>query len=395
MATDLSFLRSLLAADPGLSAHVAAPDLAEGLAAVASLTALLEQGIDAAHLNDDGEISASDILALNAAIRSDASLLAAFSTAHGDATSGFDLLQGMGGDLMFQGRGLVDKVAHAILDIGAPITDGRILSEDGAAGRPVDAVAGWLNYFVNAVNIVQCSDGDDRMVSRDYSAALSSAADELWRAGAGNDLIAAREGDDTILGEAGNDSLFGETGDDVLNGGDGADRLVAGEGSDQLYGGSGLDRLDGDAGDDLLDGGQGADQLRGAEGSDTLQGGGGADQIFAGEGADRVEAGDGADKISLVEALQATDTLVFAPGHGGATPGTADKVTGFVSGIDKIDLQAFGPMTLESAGLSGSGASCHYDGHVLRIDGSGDGLCDLMVIFKDTAQLVSGDFLFG
>lgn len=144
-----------------------------------------------------------------------------------------------------------------------------------------------------------------------------------------------------------------------------------------------------------MSGGGGRDVLRGGAGQDSLWGGAGADRLEGGEGADRIEGGAGADRISLAETVQACDVIVLASGDSGTMGGLADLVTGFVSGIDKLDLTALGPMSFEAAGFSGAGASAWYDGAALRIDGDGDGdgTCDMTIRFQGLADLVAGDVL--
>lgn len=56
------------------------------------------------------------------------------------------------------------------------------------------------------------------------------------------------DGNDTITSVAGNDTLFGNAGDDVLVGGAGADSMIGGAGNDTLTGGIGADTMTGGAG---------------------------------------------------------------------------------------------------------------------------------------------------
>ncbi len=379
MAVDLSNLRDLVMGDPGLSATLTGQQLTDGGAAVSTLTTMLAQTIDRLHLNDDGAITASDVVAISAAIQADAGLLATFTAAHGldapEGDTGYHILDGAGGTLMFQGRSLVDKVADSIFMFGFGISGGHFLNETGDIARLVPTMAGWLNYFVNGVNVVYGSEGDDKLLSGAYSPALASAANELWLAGGGNDLVKAQAGDDTVWGGAGADTITGDDGNDVV------------------YGEAGRDRIDGGNGHDLLDGGADNDLLRGGAGNDTLIGGAGADTLQGGEGTDRIVGGTGADQIGILDS--ACDTLVFALGDSGTTQATMDRVTGFVSGVDKIDLSALGPMTFETGHFSGTGASCYYDGRVLRIDADGNGTTDMAVAFNGLAHLVAGDFIFG
>lgn len=453
MGLSLNRLHSRVAADPGLIANVRAAELVKGLAALDSLSALMISVIDRLGVNKDGLLSEADIMAVSDAIRAEPTDYRGFVRAHGDdewnSETGFHLLQNDGGSLMFQGRKFVDTVVDAIFHIGFTYSEGRFVNEDGNRNETVADVAGWLNYFLNGVNVVHGSDGADDLYSGQYSAALAQAENETFLAGAGDDQIWAGvgddivwagegndksgggEGNDTLQGEAGNDTLYGDNGDDQVFGGTGddviglsfgADSAEGGAGNDTLYGQEGTDALSGDDGDDLIYGGEmrdtlrggagqdtlsgdqdndillgddGADDLRGGDGADQLRGGDGADKLSGGAGADVLNGGAGADKFYLWEDVAACDTLVFRAGDSGKTRATIDSVEGFKSGIDKIDLRSFAGMLFEDLDYRGGGtASAYHDGRHLRIDGNGDGVTDMIIEFKWVSELVAGDFLF-
>lgn len=102
-------------------------------------------------------------------------------------------------------------------------------------------------------------------------------------------------------------------------GGSGSDVIIGNNVANNLLGGRGADKLTGGFGNDKLYGGVSADVLSGQGGNDILIGGGGAD---------RMDGGDGRDVFDY-NRLNET----------GRTTGTADTITGFVSGTDRIDLQ--------------------------------------------------------
>ncbi len=452
MALDLTLLHNVLANEPGLLDNLSPEQLAAGLAAADTLSGLLMQVISTNHLNDDGVISAADMATISATIQGDATLLATFTQAHGDDgwedESGYHLLQDDGGSLTFQDQNLVDSVIDSIFHFGFEIVDGHFLNEDGDQNQDVGVVAGWLNYFLNGVNIVYGSDGEDYLSSGRYSHELADAANELWYAGDGNDQVWADEGNDTVwagsgddnvgggygndlvYGEDGNDDLDGDQGHDKIYGGAGDDGICGGSGRDSLYGGDGNDGLWGDSGNDSLNGGAGDDQLSGGMGTDTvvggtgddelageggndvvngcagnddidgnsgndvLSGGAGNDSLCGGEGADTLQGNAGGDSFDLWEDVQARDVLVFAAGDAGKTRATIDHVEGFESGVDKIDLHAFAGMTFEDMDFAdGSNPSCFFDGRYLRIDSNGDGRCDMIVEFKYQDQLTVDDFI--
>ncbi len=453
MALSLIRLRNIVAADPGLKANVSPADMALGLAAVDSLSALLIDTITRLNLNEDHLITEADLMAVSDAIRADAAAYDGFLIAHGDdewnGETGYHLLQNDGGKLMFQGRKLVDTVVDAIFHTGFTYSDGRFVNEDGNQNEQVADVAGWLNYFLNGVNAVYGTAGADELYSGDYSAALTGAADETWFAGAGddsvwadlgndiiwtgsghdkaggglgNDVLHGEDGQDTLWGDAGddqalgdsgqdviglglgndtgmggadNDTLYGEEGDDLLNGEDGDDQLYAGDDNDSAQGGAGNDVLSGDDGRDTLAGEGGSDRIYGGNGNDRLLGGDGADTLSGGDGYDVISGGAGADRITLWETVERRDTLVFVAGDSGKTRATIDSVEGFTSGVDKISLRAFSGMVFEDLDYRGDGtASCYFDGRYLRIDGNGDAVTDMIVEFKWQDELVAGDFLF-
>ncbi len=76
-----------------------------------------------------------------------------------------------------------------------------------------------------------------------------------------DDTIVGNSYGDLISGYAGNDKLYGGLGNDKLYGGNNNDKLYGGTGNDSLWGDSGKDSLQGDAGKDRLTGGSGADSF--------------------------------------------------------------------------------------------------------------------------------------
>lgn len=453
MAPTLTRLHNLVASDPGLNANLRPAEITRGLAAVDNLAALLVSVIDRLGVNEDGLLTEADLMAVSDAIRARPADYQRFVTAHGDdewnSETGFHLLQNDGGSLLFQGRAFVDTVVDAIFHTGFTYEAGRFVNEDGNPNETVADVAGWLNYFVNGVNVVHGSAADDELGSGRYSPSLAGAQNETFLAGRGNDSVWADAGndivwagtghdkvggglgDDVLNGESGRDTLWGDAGDDIASGGAGADVIGLGLGDDSATGGSendtiygedGRDSLMGDAGDDLIYGGAQHDRLQGGDGADTLSGDGAGDRIWGGAGedalyggegddvlvgdagrdvlsggagADSLTGGAGADRITLWEEVQSRDTLVFRAGDSGKTASSIDQIEGFVSGTDKIDLRAFAGMVFEGLDYRGGGtASCYFDGRHLRLDTNGDAATDMIIAFKWVDELVAGDFLF-
>lgn len=102
------------------------------------------------------------------------------------------------------------------------------------------------------------------------------------------------------------------------------------DGNDTINGAGGNDTLDGGNGSDTLDGGVGDDQLFGGAASDTLKGSAGIDLLVGGAGKDTLTGGADADTFRFLWADTTLNTNL-------------DRITDFVSGTDKIDLD---PVTM-------------------------------------------------
>jgi Ca2+-binding RTX toxin-like protein len=436
MGSSLASLIAALKADPGLKSSISAADIKAGTDAAIFLNTTLLAVIAAQTLNADNRIDAADMQAVSdyLHLRANAAEYVDFLNGHGNdngtVESGFHYLQNDGGTLLFQGRDFVDTVADAIYHYGFGIQNGRYFNEDGNNNELVDDVAGWLNYFLNGENIVYGTGGDDQLGSGEYSEYFADARNETFLAGDGNDRVWADvghdtvdlgngndvsgggDGNDTLMGRKGNDSLYGEQGQDSLAGGSGMDRLGGGDGNDALDGEAGADVLYGEMGNDGLLGGSQNDTLHGQDGADVLDGGTEDDLLYGGIGSDRLKGdlgndtlhggdngdiitgGAGADTALLWENGKSRDTLIFRVGDSGRSFGTMDRVEGFQTGIDKINLAALGVTVFEALDYTGGQTkSCYYDGKYLRIDHTGDGVTDMMVEFAWTATLAAGDFI--
>ncbi|MEG3859450.1 M10 family metallopeptidase C-terminal domain-containing protein [Microcoleus sp. herbarium12] len=122
------------------------------------------------------------------------------------------------------------------------------------------------------------------------------------------DFLEGTSAPDQINGLDGNDIIYGKGGDDFLEGDRGKDKICGDSGNDSIFGGADEDIIWGGKGNDLIFGNSGNDTLYGGKGSDTLSGGEG-DDIFA-----------------------------IGKGSGGPTVATADYITDFENGKDKIRL---------------------------------------------------------
>jgi Ca2+-binding RTX toxin-like protein len=229
-----------------------------------------------------------------------------------------------------------------------------------------------------------------------------SDGNDMLGGGAGADWLQGDAGDDRLYADLDNDQVYGGTGNDTIGGGAGNDDLRGGDGNDLVYGDAGDDRIWGETGDDVIHGqagndvvnaGTGADTIYGGDGHDGLYGKEGNDVIYAGEGADFLQGGTGRDLLLLWEDIARRDVISFLQGDSGRTLATIDRVEGFDTSRDVIDLRSFGAMTFEEIDFSGSGASAYYDGRFLRIDANGDRATDMMVEFAWIDELSASNFL--
>lgn len=176
----------------------------------------------------------------------------------------------------------------------------------------------------------------------DYAIAL--AGQDTVQGFNGADWLAGNLGNDQLDGGAGNDTLFGGKDHDVLNGGTGADLLfgdagddviLAGDGNDFVAGGAGNDPLFGNNDDDILIGNAGDDVLNGESGDDILLAGTGNDQLFGGAGDDTLSGDRGTD---ILAGGTGRNVFLISPRSGGLTRNTADIISDFQPGIDRIAL---------------------------------------------------------
>ncbi|HEY0326740.1 MAG TPA: M10 family metallopeptidase C-terminal domain-containing protein, partial [Allosphingosinicella sp.] len=180
--------------------------------------------------------------------------------------------------------------------------------------------------------------------------------------GSGADTLTGLGGDDTLVAQGGDDALYGGTGNDTYVVDTAGTFIVeqAGEGTDTvessvsytlsgweienltLTGSLALDGTGNHLGNRIT-GNNAANVLNGAAGDDTLIGGGGADTLIGGDGHDDIQGGAGDDILQgdagqdLLTGGAGSDVYRFtAVGH--SAFGAADMISGFETGIDRIDL---------------------------------------------------------
>ncbi|MEJ5989856.1 M10 family metallopeptidase [Ramlibacter sp. PS3R-8] len=165
-------------------------------------------------------------------------------------------------------------------------------------------------------------------------------------------------------------------------GGSLSDIIIGNEVANRLLGGLGNDKLSGALGNDRLDGGNGADELYGQGGNDVLVGSAGADDMDGGTGRD----------VFVYNRL--TDT--------GSRLATADVITGFVSGADRIDLrtldadatlagnQAFTFIGVDA--FDGAG-QVRFEGGVLYASTNTDSTAELVIELAGVSTFTAADLM--
>lgn len=428
MPNPLHDLSDAIFRDPGLRAALTDRELDRGVEATRRINDMILDVVRTTRANADGLITPAEMKRLSQTVQGDGDAFVKLIKTHGydnaNGDTGFHLVRGDGGTLTFQGRAFVDGVADVVYHFGYRIraSDGQYVNEDGNANGSHVSAAGWLNYFLNGRNVVWGDKAANGLWSNDdYSAIFAPARNETFYAGAGDDSIGGGMGNDRVLagagrdragGDKGADRLFGEGGNDWLYGGEGRDRMFGGAGDDDLNGGLDGDRLSGGGGADTLYGAEGSDRLSGgddrdtlmgAQGNDRLDGNDGADTLSGGDGRDRLDGGRGADTFVLWEGAQASDTVRIGRGDTGRTAGSWDRVEGFASGIDKLDLRDFGDLRFrDSPDYAGGGrASAYYvkgngaGDSFLFVDANGDRATDARIAFEGWLGLGRGDLILG
>lgn len=220
-------------------------------------------------------------------------------------------------------------------------------------------------------------------------------------------------GNDRLSGGGGKDWLYGKDGDDLLDGGSGKDKMYGGGNNDtyivdnvgdevhENYGegldtvlssvsytlpknveyltltGSGDINASGNTLNNILTGNDGNNTLQGGGGDDVLFGNGGNDILIGGTGADQLTGGAGADTFVF---SSIADSLASAP----------DWILDFTSGIDKIDLSAFG-FGEDKGHITFVDAFTGKAGEALLTYDSGNNVSDLAI--NDGGDFGAADFL--
>lgn len=219
--------------------------------------------------------------------------------------------------------------------------------------------AAMLQHVLNTGTYIYGTQGDDNALHGTGANLITTPANELIFAEAGNDWVQSSEGDDYIEGKSGNDNIQAGGGNDIILGGDessaqlspmliethglqvsttlwndvlygkaGSDFIIAGAGNDviigdqevlsaiagngggygfnyahdygsadYIYAGEGDDYIESDGGDDFVHGEQGNDRIYASHGNDIVYGGSGNDILNGGQGSDALYGGSGNDVL--------------------------------------------------------------------------------------------------
>ena len=259
--------------------------------------------------------------------------------------------------------------------------------------------------------------GDDRFGGGHLSGSLSM--------GLGNDTVDARGNAvaGEILDAGGNDTYYVDSDlTRIVDTGPGRDTVLAwssfhldpglevltlnGAGDLNGFGNALNNLLTGNAGDNRLSGGIGNDVLSGADGNDILRGGIGADLLAGGDGDDILRGDLGRDTLT---GGQGNDSFVFnALSHSAPDAASADTITDFTQGEDRIDLSAVDAIAGNGAGddffhFIGSNGFNHVWGELqavqsggvtlVALDVNGDAVADAVIKLNGLFDLNAGDFV--
>jgi Ca2+-binding RTX toxin-like protein len=331
-----------------------------------------------------------------------------------DGGSGNDSMSGGAGDDSFYMLLSSSSYGNDTIDGGAGRDWVAITGNFPSAALVVDLAAGTMSGGGFATDSAVLVSIEDVSGTRFADRMSGDAFDNGFFGADGNDTLDGAAGNDNLQGGAGNDSLTGGAGSDFFRAEDGNDTQLGGDGNDEFlqsdFGGSspGADVIDGGAGTDwirydvgsvqsgiVVDLGNGtlsgggasgtgsaalssienvtgsalADLIRGDSNANSLNGSGGADTLAGGMGRDTVAGGLGADGFLFDTAPNSTNW---------------DLITDFVSGVDKIQLDANVMSALGTTGNFEAGDGRFFAGNVANSGGDAD---DRVIYNTATGQL--------
>ncbi len=149
--TGLDLLTTTIIEDEGLNRSISTSDIAQGAEAASEMNVILLDALFATGAANDGQVTATDLRAVNAWIQENAYDQWVFW--HGDdekngEETGFHLVQNDGDTTYLFDEAAVDTVADGLYHIGFDIDGSRFENEDGNRNVSVDTAAYWLNEIL-------------------------------------------------------------------------------------------------------------------------------------------------------------------------------------------------------------------------------------------------------
>ncbi len=239
------------------------------------------------------------------------------------------LVGGLGADTLLGGVG---DDSYTVDDVGDVVIE--------AADTGLDTVTTLVSYTLSD-HIERLTLGGSAAIQGTGNAQANlltgNAAGNQLNGGDGNDTLNGAAGDDTLLGGGGDDTYqVDHLLDNVIEtAGSGLDTVISGVSYTlteyveqlQLTGSAALNGT-GNAQANLLTGNNGINILSGDLGNDTLVAGGGNDRLIGGSGSDWLTGELGSDRFAYLLSSDSDGVI------------SLDLITDFLSGIDKIDLNA-------------------------------------------------------
>ncbi len=328
----------------------------------------------------------------------------------GTATN--DVIYGMAGNDTLDGTGGVDiLVGSTGNDTYIVDTTTDTLTE--LAGGGTDTVQSSVTFTIGATFENLTLTGSNAING------TGNAGVNVLTGNSNNNALSGLDGVDTLIGGDGNDTLDGGLGVDTMTGGLGNDTYVVNAGTDiinelanegidtvissvlrnlsgtqleniTLTGNTNINSV-GNAFNNVMIGNNGNNTLNGDLGNDTLSGGNGNDVLLGAGGADISTGGAGVDTFRYTAAGQSIGI-------------NQDTITDFVSGTDKIDLNAIDANTTPAGGgiqdfvfvatITGPG-QVRYDAAtgLLQANTAGSTAPELQIQLTANLNLTAADFI--